>query len=88
MEIEVELTEDDYKEFSKAYGLYRNWIRKSVLLILADIVLCKLLGIGNSAILLVFIILGSILFFFFFFNNYCFTLPFLQNNTRSVGSSE
>ena len=72
MEIKVELTENDYKEFSKSYGLYRNWMIKSILLILIDIILCVLFEIGNSSILLVFIILGGILYFFIF------QLPYLN----------
>ena len=38
MEIKVELTEQDYIKFYKAYGLERNWLRKSLIILLIGLV--------------------------------------------------
>jgi len=70
MEIIVETTEQDYIDFYKAYGFQRNWLRRSLILLLVDLILTATVQKSNEVVwahyFVQLIIIGILLFPFFF----------------------
>jgi len=75
MEITTETTEEDHVSFYKEYGLKRNWLAKTFILVIVDMVLSAF-SMPGAVYLVNFIVIGALLFLFFYW------IPYLLAKAR------